>query len=100
MSLQIDLERTLETAEGIFIQLNSYKNVPVAIAEILGLAVSLENRNDVDADDITFEHQSNLLLSSSTNNINHHHQQQQQQQENESLLSKNKDEDGIEVLNK
>ncbi len=37
MSLRIDLDKTLEFAEGLFIQLSTFKNLPVAICEILGL---------------------------------------------------------------
>ena len=37
MSLHIDLEATLKYAEGLFLQLNSFKNLPASICEIIGL---------------------------------------------------------------
>jgi hypothetical protein len=37
MSFQIDLDRVLETAEGLYLQLSTFKNIPIAITEILNI---------------------------------------------------------------
>lgn len=43
LSLRIDLESTLRFAEGLFIQLRSFKNLPSPICEIIGLPVMETN---------------------------------------------------------
>ena len=42
LSLKIDLEKTLETAEGLYLQLSTFKNTPNDIAVILGLPINEE----------------------------------------------------------
>jgi hypothetical protein len=43
LSLRIDLEKTLKFAEGLFIQLSTFKNLPAPICEILGLPILSTN---------------------------------------------------------
>lgn len=46
MSLRIDLKKTLEYAEGLYIQIKNFKNLPVNICEILGLPVAEQARDE------------------------------------------------------
>jgi TBC1 domain family member 15 len=46
LSLKIDLDKTLETAEGLFLQLNNFKNLPNEICEILHFPAKVEHHND------------------------------------------------------
>jgi hypothetical protein len=43
LSLRIDLEKTLKFAEGLFIQLSTFKNLPAPICAILGLPILSTN---------------------------------------------------------
>jgi len=53
LSLRIDLEKTLQFAQGLHIQLSSFKNIPLAISEILGLPVQTSN-SDAAKEDLDF----------------------------------------------
>ena len=69
LSLRIDLEKTLQYAEGLYIQLSNFKNLPAPICEILGFAVQDKNKTKDDLDLIDEKlAKSNLLASSSLNN--------------------------------
>lgn len=52
MSFHIDLEKSLETAEGLYLQLSTFKNVPAEIAEILGLPIN-ESLKEKEIDDVS-----------------------------------------------
>ncbi len=63
MSFQIELDRTLETAEGLFLQLSSFKSVPSPVAEILGIADTKEKEpSDTESDVLNDANVSNLSL--------------------------------------
>jgi hypothetical protein len=66
MSFQIDLDRTLETAEGLYLQLITFKNVPIAIREILSIqTMEIENK---DSEDTEVDEAGLCLKSSHLNN--------------------------------
>lgn len=48
MSFRIDLEKTLEYAEGLFIQIKNFKNLPSNICEIFGFPVVEKNKDEID----------------------------------------------------
>lgn len=50
MSFRIDLEKTLQYAEGLYIQLSQFKNLPTSICEILGFAVQEKQKPKDDLD--------------------------------------------------
>ncbi len=55
MSFQIDLDRTLETAEGLYLQLSTFKNIPIAIREILNLPsadIELKDNEDMELNEL------------------------------------------------
>ena len=47
LSLKIDLDKTLETAEGLYLQLSTSKNVPTEITEILNLPTNSDSEKDL-----------------------------------------------------
>lgn len=46
MSLRIDLEKTLEYAEGLYMQIKNFKNLPANICEILGFPVAEKTKDE------------------------------------------------------
>lgn len=45
LSLRIDLEKTLEYAEGLYIQIKNFKNLPANICEILGFPMAEKSKD-------------------------------------------------------
>lgn len=43
LSTRIDLDQTLKFAEGLYIQLSTFKNLPAPICEMLGLPLPTTN---------------------------------------------------------
>lgn len=43
LSTRIDLEQTLKFAEGLYIQLSTFKNLPAPICEMIGLPLPTTN---------------------------------------------------------
>ena len=70
LSLRIDLEKTLQYAEGLYIQLSNFKNLPAPICEILGFAIQDKNKIRDDLDIIDEKLAKSNLASSSLNNSN------------------------------
>lgn len=48
LSTRIDLEKTLKHAEGLYIQLTNFKNVPANICRIVGLPTPEKSSDDTD----------------------------------------------------
>lgn len=51
LSLRIDLEKTLKFAEGLYIQLSTFKNLPSPICEIIGLPIPSTNLDAIKDDE-------------------------------------------------
>lgn len=66
--MRIDLEKTLQYAEGLYIQLSSFKNLPAPICEILGFEV--QDKKTRDELDVIDERLARSNLTSSLNNSN------------------------------
>ena len=47
LSLKIDIDKTLETAEGLFLQLSAFKNLPNEICEIVQFPLNTEHEGDL-----------------------------------------------------
>jgi len=67
LSTRIDLEKTLQYAEGLYIQLSSFKSLPAPICEILGFAVQKKDDLDLDLVDDKMAH-TNLTSSPRSSN--------------------------------
>lgn len=67
LSLRIDLDKTLQYAEGLYIQLSTFRNLPAPICEILDFAV--QKKDDLDLD-LVDEKLIRTNLSSTLNNGN------------------------------
>jgi TBC1 domain family member 15 len=62
LSLRIDLDKTLKYAEGLYMQLSTFKNLPSDICEIVGLKSPVAKANAIDLDAIEEKFACNLNL--------------------------------------
>lgn len=51
MSFRIDLDKALENAEGLYLQIKNFKNLPSNICEILGFPVVEKNKEAEEFDE-------------------------------------------------
>ncbi|CAF0712965.1 unnamed protein product [Brachionus calyciflorus] len=88
LSGRIDLEKTLKHAEGLFLQLQNFKNVPNNIYEIIGFPVTEKNEELID--------ESRLLIPRSSSRES---SAKLSPSSSFKSLSFKKDDDSVEVLN-